>query len=154
MDRSTLRRGALRLDSKLLVAKKYPLLSHHAQRLAIAFMVERRCPGMGIAVAVWRVDTAVSSHMNSTACRSAGLTCARYIAYLILAIMAFRGIGSPARKDKVPDRAYLYRGVDAAELQTDRDVTELSIANAEVSQRPSYRSHSVDLPPTSGKELV
>ncbi|KAK5138309.1 hypothetical protein LTR08_003370 [Meristemomyces frigidus] len=75
-----------------------------------------------------------------------------YVTYLVLAIRAFRKSGSLARKEEAPGRSYSYRGVDAVEAQTDRDVAELSLADN--SPPRSYRGHSLDLPAEKEKEMV
>lgn len=73
---------------------------------------------------------------------------ARYMAYLVLAIRGYR-----AQREKVPidrpvPRFYSYRGVDVdPELQTDRDIPELNISDADAEAKdrgrpPSYHSGS------------
>ncbi|KAK4549753.1 hypothetical protein LTR36_005054 [Oleoguttula mirabilis] len=86
-----------------------------------------------------------------------------YIAYLALAIMAVRRTSSSssnsshaASQDKARMRSYSYRGVDAPEIQTDRDVPEMSMAEDNDARPPSYyRAGSMDLPPAAAeKEMV
>jgi len=71
---------------------------------------------------------------------------ASYMAYLVLAIRGYR-----AQREKVPinrpvPRFYSYRGVDVdPELQTDRDIPELNISDADANDHgrpPSYHSGS------------
>ncbi|KAK5127583.1 hypothetical protein LTR85_006923 [Meristemomyces frigidus] len=61
-------------------------------------------------------------------------------------------MGGTSSKDKARMRSYSYRGVDAPEIQTDRDVPEMSIADD--GRPPSYRAGSMDLPPELEKEMV
>lgn len=80
------------------------------------------------------------------------LTAPSYIVYLVLAIMAARTQSKPASWDTARTRSYSYRGVDAPELQTDRDVPEMSTVRED--RPPSYRASSMELPPEVEKELV
>jgi len=81
----------------------------------------------------------------------------RYATYLVTAILKFHNRGKASRKSQQAQRSYSYRGVDRPEVQTDRDMPELDVTDADGSRCRSYQQHSEShegMPAEREKEMV